>query len=179
MAEQKGINVEDEAERVEAKKQKAWKRKTKKWCSEQSRLTWGKRIKVITLRFLKYGNTEPVGLSIDEISKIVTEKRQTVRSVCQAYVRRGGRVPLNFQDRTKYKKKLSEGQRQWVCSSKVLSEHSVLPLNSRCYILQQLFGVRVTRWTLRNYYKEYKISYKVPKWGFATKYTEVSSGYKA
>ena len=50
------------------------------------------KIKIIELRFVKYGNLKPIRLSISEIAKRVSIARSTVYKIIQNYIVNDGMI---------------------------------------------------------------------------------------
>ena len=90
-------------------------KKQKKLYSSRRILRWGEKRRVILLRFGRLGSTVVNGLSYTRIARQLLIKRPTVISVVQAYLQRGGQLPVSHRVRTQ--KKLTVEQRAWATST--------------------------------------------------------------
>ena len=112
------------------------------------------------MRFGRLGSTVVTGLSYTRIARQLLIKRPTVISVVQAYLQRGGQLPVSHRVRTQ--KKLTPAQRAWATSSQTLIEQAALSLQKRTRIICTRFNTTIHCCTLRNYYKASRVSYRRP-----------------
>lgn len=92
--------------------------------------------------------------------------------MCNAYLKRGGRI-LGPEDHwRKGNTKLSAEAISWATSATVITEHRSLTLEQRCVKINEKFAVSIGRTTLKNYYKAAAISYRYPVRSLDTAWSE-------
>ena len=125
------------------------------------------KVRIIELRFGKYGDFKPIKMSITNIAKRVSIARSTVYKIIQKYVESDGMI--SAQPEKHERKKIIEstvqiGDRQRHITEilrdpKILREWAHLSLEARCNILKATYGISMSRYTLANCYKELNIGY--------------------
>ena len=107
------------------------------------------KVKIIELRFGKYGKLEPIRMSITNIAKRVSIARSTVYKIIQKYVESDGII--SAQPEKHLRKKIIEstvqiGDRQKHITEilkdpNILRQWAHLSLEARCNILKQTYGI--------------------------------------
>ena len=125
------------------------------------------KVRIIELRFGKYGSLKPIKMSITNIAKRVSIARSTVYKIIQKYVESDGMI--SAQPEKQQRKKLIESTvavgeshkniTEILKDPNVLREWAHLSLDARCNILKSTYGISMSRFTLANCYKELNIGY--------------------
>jgi len=115
-----------------------------KLLKHRSQVQFAMKVKIIELRFGKYGNLEPIRMSITNIAKRVSIARSTVYKIIQKYVESDGTI--SAQPEKQERKKIIErtvqvGDRQKHITEilkdpNILRQWAHLSLEARCNILK-------------------------------------------
>ena len=125
------------------------------------------KVKIIELRFGKYGNLRPIRMSISNVAKRVSIARSTVYKIIQKYVENDGVISSipEKQERSKIiERSVVVDNRQLNITDilrdpKILREWAHLSLEARCGLIKEKYGIEMSRYTLANCYKELNIGY--------------------
>ena len=138
-----------------------------KLLKQRSQVQFAMKVRIIELRFGRYGDFEPIKMSITNIAKRVSIARSTVYKIIQKYVESDGMI--SAQPEKQERKKIIEstvqvGDRQKHITEilrdpQILREWAHLSLEARCSILKTTYGISMSRYTLANCYKELNIGY--------------------
>ena len=74
-----------------------------KLLKHRSQVQFSMKVKIIELRFGKYGNLSPIRLSINNVSKRVSIARSTVYKIIQDYLDNEGRISALAEKRERRK----------------------------------------------------------------------------
>jgi transposase len=124
----------------------------------RSSVHFAMKVKIIELRFGRYGVLQPVRMSITNIAKKVSIARSTVYKIIQHYKINDG-VISGIPEKHQRKKILTNEIAAVLKDPKILREWAHLSLEARCSILKEQYNVQMSRYTLSNYYKELQVGY--------------------
>ena len=138
-----------------------------KLLKHRSQVQFAMKVKIIELRFGKYGNLRPIRLSITDIAKRVSIARSTVYKIIQNYIVNDGMISATQEKQERPKiieRTVIVGNQQVNITEilkdpKILREWAHLSLDARCNILKEKYGIQMSRYTLANCYRELKIGY--------------------
>ena len=142
-------------------------RDLQKLLKHRSQVQFAMKVKIIELRFGKYGNLRPIRMSISNVAKRVSIARSTVYKIIQKYIENDGVISSipEKQERSKIiEKSVNIDNRQLNITDilrdpKILREWAHLSLEARCGIIKEKYGIEMSRYTLANCYKELNIGY--------------------
>ena len=85
-------------------------------------------------------------------------QRNTVSAICNRFISNG----YKFQE-MKFMRKLNQipDLEDWLCSTEVLREWAPKTLDQRCNLIEQQYGIKVSRFTLQKLYKKRGITHRV------------------
>ena len=116
------------------------------------------KVKIVELRLGRYGQLEPVRMSITNIAKKVSIARSTVYKIIQQYKVNDGMIS-GLPEKQQRKKILTEEVAAVLKDPKTLREWAHLSLEARCAILKEQHDIQISRYTLSNYYKQLQVGY--------------------
>ena len=138
-----------------------------KMLKHRTQVQFSMKVKIIELRFGKYGNLRPIRLSITNVAKRVSIARSTVYKIIQKYVDNEGRIsaiPEKQERRKIIERTVMVGEEEKHISAilkdpKTLRDWAHLSLEARCGILKERYGIEMSRFTLGNCYRKLNIGY--------------------
>jgi transposase len=125
---------------------------------QRSSVQFAMKVKIVELRFGRYGQLEPVRMSITNIAKKVSIARSTVYKIIQQYKVNDGMIS-GLPEKQQRKKILTEEVAAVLKDPKTLREWAHLSLEARCAILKEQHDIQISRYTLSNYYKQLQVGY--------------------
>lgn len=123
--------------------------------------------------YLRYGSLTDDSNPIRthrEVGEITGIKVNSCTTVCQRWKRDGFTIKNNCKGCPSNRKITPEIEQQLV-NPKLLKEWRHLSLDQRCMKFEQMFGFRISNFTLRLYYKKNKINYIKPQYAYLRKLT--------
>ena len=151
--------------KIEVKKKDKSKKIKKAKTVTNPNYSYEKRMKVVQMRYGKYGSPGPALMEVSKISSQLHLNLQTVYTMLRTYRLDGYRIIENpkKKERTQH---FSNKQLRALLSKKILEKMQTYNLTQRCKWLKDKWKVNIHRKALSRYYKENGIRFLSTKYHY-------------